>query len=43
MVTETDTRVIDPDFAFFGPMGFDVGAVLANLVLNYLEIGRAHV
>jgi len=30
------TKVIDPEFAFFGPMGFDVGAVLENLVLNYL-------
>ncbi len=36
MVTETDTRVIDPEFAFFGPIGFDVGAVLANLMLSYL-------
>jgi 5-methylthioribose kinase len=27
-------RVIDPEFAFYGPMGFDVGAVLANLWLN---------
>ncbi|HYE49758.1 MAG TPA: S-methyl-5-thioribose kinase [Azospirillaceae bacterium] len=35
MVTEEDTRVIDPEFAFFGPMGFDVGAVLGNLLLNY--------
>ena len=31
MVTETDTRAIDPEFAFYGPMGFDVGAILANL------------
>jgi 5-methylthioribose kinase len=31
------TKVIDPEFAFFGPMGFDVGAVLENLVLNYLS------
>jgi 5-methylthioribose kinase len=30
------TKVIDPEFAFFGPIGFDVGAVLENLVLNYL-------
>jgi len=37
MVNENDTRVIDPEFAFFGPMGFDVGAVLENLVLNYLS------
>ena len=27
-------RVIDPEFAFYGPMGFDLGAVLANLWLN---------
>jgi 5-methylthioribose kinase len=37
MVNDTDTRVIDPEFAFFGPMGFDVGAILENLVLNYLS------
>ncbi len=37
MVNEDETRVIDPEFAFFGPMGFDVGAVLENLVLNYLS------
>lgn len=35
MVTENDTRAIDPEFAFYGPMGFDVGAVLANLFLAY--------
>jgi 5-methylthioribose kinase len=35
MVTERETRVIDPEFAFYGPMGFDVGAVLANLLMAY--------
>jgi 5-methylthioribose kinase len=35
MVTEKDTKVIDPEFAFYGPMGFDIGAVMANLFLNY--------
>jgi len=35
MVTETETRVIDPEFAFYGPMGFDIGADLANLVMSY--------
>ena len=35
MVTQDDTRVIDPEFAFFGPMGFDVGAVIGNLLINY--------
>ncbi len=37
MLNEEDTKVIDPEFAFFGPMGYDVGAVLQNLVLNYLS------
>ncbi len=35
MVNETDTYVIDPEFAFYGPMGFDIGAVVGNLFLNY--------
>jgi 5-methylthioribose kinase len=35
MVTDSQTRVIDPEFAFYGPMGFDVGAVLANLLMAY--------
>ncbi|MBO8176910.1 MAG: S-methyl-5-thioribose kinase [Bacillus sp. (in: Bacteria)] len=29
------TKVIDPEFAFVGPIGFDIGAVIANLLLNY--------
>lgn len=37
MLNEADTRVIDSEFAFYGPMGFDVGAVLENLVLNCLS------
>ncbi|MBP0113670.1 MULTISPECIES: S-methyl-5-thioribose kinase [Bradyrhizobium] len=35
MVTDSQTRVIDPEFAFYGPMGFDAGAVLANLLMAY--------
>jgi 5-methylthioribose kinase len=35
MLTGDDTRVIDPEFAFIGPMGFDVGAVLGNLLLAF--------
>ncbi|MBB3108312.1 5-methylthioribose kinase [Paenibacillus phyllosphaerae] len=34
-ITPESTKVIDPEFAYFGPMGFDIGAVLANLLLNY--------
>lgn len=37
MLTVEDTRVIDPEFAFMGPMGFDVGAVIANLLLSYFS------
>jgi 5-methylthioribose kinase len=37
MLNQDDTRVIDPEFAFYGPIGYDVGAVLENLVLNYLS------
>ena len=37
MITESDTRIIDPEFAFFGPMGFDVGAVLGNLLMSYFS------
>ncbi|RBP17266.1 5'-methylthioribose kinase [Roseiarcus fermentans] len=35
MVTDDDTRVIDPEFAFYGPMAFDVGMMLANFWMNY--------
>ncbi len=35
-VTPTSTKVIDPEFAYYGPMGFDIGAVIANLILNYV-------
>jgi len=35
MVTRESTQVIDPEFAFYGPMGFDVGAFLGNLILAF--------
>ena len=37
MVTETDTRVIDPEFAFYGPMAFDVGMLFANFWMSYFS------
>ena len=37
MVTENDTKVIDPEFAFYGPMGFDTGALIANLLMSYFS------
>jgi 5-methylthioribose kinase len=35
MLTEEETKVIDPEFGFFGPIGHDVGSYLSNLVLGY--------
>lgn len=35
MINQQETVVIDPEFAFYGPMGFDLGAVVGNLLLNY--------
>ncbi len=30
-----ETKVIDPEFGFFGPIGFDLGSFIGNLLLNY--------
>lgn len=35
MVTPGDSRVIDPEFAFYGPIGFDLGAFFGNLLLAW--------
>lgn len=37
MVTESNTRVIDPEFAFFGPTAFDIGNYIANLFFAYFS------
>ncbi|MBB4066672.1 S-methyl-5-thioribose kinase [Gellertiella hungarica] len=37
MVTAENTRVIDPEFAFYGPMAFDVGMLLANFWMSYFS------
>jgi 5-methylthioribose kinase len=43
MANAEQTYVIDPEFAFFGPMGFDVGALIGNLYMNYFSHGyEAH-
>ena len=40
MVTEDDTRVIDPEFSFYGPMGFDIGALMGNYLIAFLAQPR---
>ena len=37
MVTDDETRVIDPEFAFYGPLSFDVGMLIANLWMSYFS------
>jgi len=33
MANVDETFIIDPEFAFFGPIGFDVGKIIANFLL----------
>lgn len=35
-ISEDETKIIDPEFAFYGPIGFDVGQVMANLIFQYV-------
>jgi len=37
MSTATDSRIIDPEFAQYGPMGFDVGMLTANCLMAYFS------
>ncbi|KUM27379.1 methylthioribose kinase [Mesorhizobium loti] len=37
MVTDTETRMIDPEFAFYGPVAFDVGMLLANFWMAFFS------
>ena len=35
-INDENCKVIDAEFGFYGPIGFDVGSLLGNLVLNYI-------
>ncbi len=37
MLNAEETFVIDPEFAFVGAFGFDIGALVANLVNNFVH------
>jgi 5-methylthioribose kinase len=37
MVNSRETYVIDPEFSFFGPFGFDPGKLLGNFLLSYIS------
>ncbi|WP_031422080.1 S-methyl-5-thioribose kinase [Exiguobacterium sp. NG55] len=32
--TRQETKIIDPEFAFYGPFGFDIGQIIAHLVFS---------
>lgn len=34
-IKEDSTKVFDPEFAFYGPAGYDIGNVVANLLFAY--------
>nr|AGT02560.1 S-methyl-5-thioribose kinase [Herpetomonas muscarum] len=34
----TRVKAIDAEFGFYGPMGFDVGTVVGNLLMNYVAL-----
>ncbi|TSB46188.1 S-methyl-5-thioribose kinase [Alkalicoccobacillus porphyridii] len=36
-VTEDQTKVIDAEFAFYGPAGYDIGNIIANLIFAYVN------
>ena len=42
MVTSSETRIIDPEFVFLGPIGLDVGLLLGDLLLNYFAQAGHH-
>lgn len=37
MSTDSDSRVIDPEFVQYGPMGFDIGMLCANFLMAYFS------
>lgn len=37
MATDTELRVIDPEFVQYGPMGFDLGMLIANYLMAYFS------
>ena len=37
MVTDTEAKEIDPEFATYGPIGFDVGMLIANFLMAHFS------
>ena len=41
-INETGIKVLDPEFAFYGPMGYDIGNVLGNLFFAWANKAFCH-
>lgn len=37
MLNKEETFIIDPEFSFVGPFGFDIGALIGNLSMSYVS------
>ncbi|MCY6383600.1 S-methyl-5-thioribose kinase [Hoeflea prorocentri] len=37
MCTDRESKVIDPEFSQYGPMGFDVGMLIANFLMSFFS------
>ena len=35
--SEEETKVFDPEFAFYGPAAFDTGLLIGNILINYIS------
>jgi len=39
-IKDGSTKVMDPEFAFYGPMGYDIGNIVANMIFAWMN-GKA--
>ena len=37
MCTPDETKIIDPEFGFYGPIGLDIGMLIANYLMAYFS------
>ena len=37
MCTDSETKIIDPEFGFYGPIGFDIGMLISNFLMAYFS------
>lgn len=35
-INKDSMKVFDPEFSFYGPMGYDIGNIIGNLTINYI-------